>query len=125
MALSRDFQDIKTAFLKIAQGNKNGVTVKIIPLTYERTREQENYYRKWCGEFAKFCGYSPDELHEILLRTCYGTDTFEGRFGTVLRPRRRSGQVKRSEYSELIETLIRIAAENDFIVPPPMVETGE
>ncbi len=87
--------------------------------TKTRTRPQENYYRKWCGEFAKWAGLTPDEMHEEILCLAFGTVESETKFGVKRRPVKRSGQVKREEYSLLIEQLILTAAEIGFAIPPP------
>ena len=47
--------------------SKHGMTLEINPLKTRRSRPQENYYRKWCNGFAKFCGLTPDEMHNELL----------------------------------------------------------
>jgi hypothetical protein len=39
-------------------------------------------------------------------------------FGMKRRPLKRSGDTKKDTYGELIETLIRVAADMDFHVPP-------
>ena len=41
-----------------------GLVLTIKPPMRFKTRSQENYYRKWCGQFAKHCGLTPDEMHE-------------------------------------------------------------
>jgi hypothetical protein len=57
-------------------------------------------------------------MHEELLCQTFGTEEVETKFGTKRRPAKRSGQVKKEEYSLLIEQLIITAAQMGFAVPP-------
>ena len=102
--------------------SRHGMTLEINPLKTRRSRPQENYYRKWCNGFAKFCGLTPDEMHNELLCQCYGSEEINTKFGAVRRPVKRSNDTSRGDYSELIETLCRVAAEMGYDVPPPTTE---
>ena len=73
---------------------------------------EENYYRKWCRDFATFCGMTPDEMHDELLCQTFGS-------GVRRRPVKRSSKAARTDYSELVETLCRVAAETGYYIPPP------
>jgi hypothetical protein len=42
----------------------------------------------------------------------------------VRRPVKRSNDATRGDYSELIETLCRVASEMGYSVPPPEMEDG-
>ncbi len=95
-----------------------GLVLTIKPPMRFKSRSQENYYRKWCREFAKHCGLTPDEMHEEILCITYGSEEVETKFGTRRRPAQRSSSASVKEYSELVETLIRVAAEMGFAVPP-------
>jgi hypothetical protein len=64
---------------------------------------------------------TPDEMHEEMLCQCYGSEEVETKFGYRRRPLRRSNDASRGDYSELIETLCRLAAQLDFMVPPPEI----
>ena len=94
-----------------------GLAIELGPMKKHRTNNQERYYRKWAGEFAKFCGMTPDELHEELLCKAFGSEEIFTKFGIRRRPLKRSGDTSRSNYSELIDTLVMTAAEMGFIVP--------
>ncbi len=120
-AVRHEFPEITRALNEVAHRAKNGVTIEIRPLVYKRTRPQENYYRKWCREFADFCGSSPDKMHNDLLCECFGSEWLLPKFGAPIQvPEMRSEDSMREEYSTLIETLIRVAAELGFMVPPPI-----
>ena len=99
-----------------------GITVTISKTKQERSRQQERYYRKWSREFAKFCGMTPDELHDELLCRAFGSEEISTKFGIKRRPLKRSGDTNRSKYSELIDILIMTAAEMGFAVPAPKEE---
>ena len=116
--LSSAFPDAVKDLIDTNRQAPYGVTIEIKPLRAQRTRPQENYYRKHCAEFARFCGMTPDEMHEEMLCQCYGSTEHATKFGLRRRPSKRSGGASRGDYSELIETLCRIAAEVGYYVPP-------
>jgi hypothetical protein len=99
---------------------KNGITVEIKPLVFRQTDEQRGYYHMWKRAFADFCGNTPDEMHEHLLCEAFGKEIYRTRLGLMQRPLKRSSTAKRPDYSLLIDTLIRVAAEMGFTVPPPI-----
>ena len=76
----------------------HGVTVSISKVKKNHTRSQENYYRKWCNQFAKHCGMTPDEMHNELLCICYGSEEIETKFGVMRRPLQRSSSADTREY---------------------------
>jgi hypothetical protein len=96
----------------------DSITITAEKTPVGRTRPQENYYRQWCNKFGHWCGLTPDEMHEELLCQTFGTEEVETKFGVKRRPAKRSGQVKKEEYSLLIEQLIITAAQMGFAVPP-------
>jgi hypothetical protein len=121
-SLCQEFPQVAPQILEVNLQSKHGVTIEVKPLKTRRSRPQENYYRKWCGGFAKFCGLTPDEMHNELLCQCYGSEEINTKFGVVRRPVKRSNDATRGDYSELIETLCRVAAQMGYDVPPPEVE---
>jgi len=118
--LSREFTDIKNGLLQVAHEAREGITITIEPIVHPHTHRQRSYYWMWLREFAAYCGTTPDETHDEILCLTYGTEYIETKFGIKRRPQKRSSQANRVEYSELIETLIRVAAEMGFQVPPPL-----
>ena len=96
-----------------------GITIEVTPMKLKRTRPQENYYRKWCRDFATFCGMTPDEMHDELLCQTFGSTEHSTNFGMRRRPAKRSNKAARTDYSELVETLCRVAAETGYYIPPP------
>lgn len=95
-----------------------GCEFTVKPIKPARTRSQEKYYRKWCGEFAKHTGETPDDMHEIMLLRTYGTKIVSTAFGDYRLPEKRSADTTIDTYGELIETLIRCAAFAGFVIPP-------
>jgi hypothetical protein len=118
--LGHEFADVKQGLLQVAHEAREGVTINIKPVVHPHTQRQRNYYWKWCREFGQYCGTTPDETHEEILCHTYGTEYTETRFGIKRRPQKRSSEANRVEYSLLIDTLIRVAAEMGFDVPPPL-----
>ena len=118
-ALSEVFPQQLERINKLFEGAKRGVNLDLSRKQKSRSRPQENYFRKWEREFAKFCGLTQDEMHDELLRRSFGSEEVETRFGIKTRPVKRSNRSTPAEYSELIETLIIVAAEMGFAIPPP------
>ena len=121
-SLCQEFPQVAPQILEVNLQARHGVTLEVKPLRTHRSRPQENYYRKWCGGFAKFCGLTPDEMHNEILCQYYGSEEVDTRFGIKRRPVKRSGDATRGDYSELIETLCRVASEMGYSVPPPEIE---
>tara|TARA_R110002020_G_scaffold177585_1_gene370347 strand:- start:528 stop:956 length:429 start_codon:yes stop_codon:yes gene_type:complete len=96
-----------------------GMTIELKPHKTNRSRPQENYYRKWSREFGNHVGLTPNEMHEEILCLHFGSEEIETPFGIKRRPLQRSNTSNKEEYTELIETLIRVSAEMDFNIPEP------
>ena len=118
MALSQEFPECTHDLLMITRSAKNGITVEISPLKIKHTDPQRGYYHLWKNEFAKWAGNTPDEMHDHILGEAYGNEVRKTALGQKIRPMQRSADASVDEYSHLIETLIRIAAEFGFVVPP-------
>ena len=99
-----------------------GATLELCPLKTNRTRPQENYYRVWSREFAKHVGLTPDEMHDEILCIHFGSEEIDTPFGMKRRPLQRSSVSSKTEYMELIDTLIRIATEMGFDIPDPKAD---
>ena len=95
-----------------------GLAIELGPMKKHRTNNQERYYRKWTGEFAKFCGMTADECHEEMLCIAFGFEDVDTKFGKVRRAKKRSGDTTIGTYSLLIDTLIDTASRFGFLVPP-------
>ena len=98
------------------------MTIELKPQKTNRSRPQENYYRKWSREFGKHVGLTPNEMHEEILCIHFGSEDVDTHFGVKRRPMQRSGQSDREEYKDLIETLIRVSAEMDYTIPEPAID---
>ena len=99
-----------------------GMTLELKPQKTNRSRPQENYYRKWSREFGKHVGLTPNEMHEEILCIHFGSENIDTPFGVKRRPSQRSTQSNREQYTDLIETLIRVAAEMEFSIPEPAID---
>lgn len=113
------FPDAVDQLIATNKKASEGITIEVTPMKLKRTRPQENYYRKWCREFATFCGMTPDEMHDELLCQTFGSTEHATNFGMRRRPAKRSGKAARTDYSELVETLCRVSAETGYYIPPP------
>lgn len=124
-ALGHEFSDVKHELLQVAAEAREGITLEVKPIVHPHTHRQRAYYWKWLREFAKYCGTTPDETHKEILCVAYGSDFVETKFGLKRRPQKRSSEATRPEYSDLIDTLIRVSAEMDFVIPPPIRAVNE
>lgn len=97
--------------------NDRGLIVEVEALKSDRSRSQENYYRKWCSEFAKYCGLTSAEMHEEMLMLTFGEETVETKFGPKRRPLKRSGETSKQTYSDLIDSLVLKGAEMGYEIP--------
>tara|TARA_R110000824_G_scaffold50008_5_gene140085 strand:+ start:4158 stop:4622 length:465 start_codon:yes stop_codon:yes gene_type:complete len=97
--------------------SERGLCIEIEALKSDRSRSQENYYRKWCAGFAKYCGLTPEEMHEEILMITFGEKIVETKLGQKRRPLNRSQGTSKQTYSDLIDNLIRKAAEMGYEVP--------
>ena len=123
--LMTHFPGLAKALAGVATEAKEGVRLTFTALQFRQTDQQRKYYHMWKNAFADFCGTTPDEMHEHLLCETYGSEMHNTRLGLMKRPIKRSSQANRTEYSVLIETLIRVASEMGFNVPPPVTRRTE
>ena len=63
-----------------------GMTIDLKPQKTNRSRPQENYYRKWSRDFGKHVGLTPNEMHEEILCLHFGSEDVETPFGIKRRP---------------------------------------
>lgn len=122
--LSHTFPDHIEEFVEVSKKAKEGVVLSVEAKKAERTRKQEAYYRKWVREFGLFCGMTEGEMHEEILCQHFGSTEHATKFGIKRRPAKRSGDTNKLEYSELIDTLARVASEVGFYVPLPEERDG-
>jgi len=83
---------------------------------------QRHYYWMCLKLWGDSIGFSARESEEILHRAvlceAFGVkETRMVRGSTIEIPNQRSSRLSREDYSLLIETMIRMAAENGFVVP--------
>lgn len=65
-------------------------------------------------EDEQFGGWTSDEVHDFFLKRHFGTEE-RAAFGVIQEfPRRRSSGLSKQEFSELVESVIRFAAENNI-----------
>ena len=79
----------------------------------EKTHNQRKVFHALCTEAGRALGYTPGQVKEIVKREHFGTEDITDRQGRVYRDVVQSSEeADREEYSDLIETLLRWAAEN-------------
>lgn len=119
IVLQKPFPQIADGLMEVVREARAGVRLSLEALQHAQTNPQRGYYHMWKNAFADFCGTTPDEMHEHLLCEAYGSETHHTKIGLMKRPLQRSSEANRVEYSLLIDTLIRVAADMGFAVPPP------
>jgi hypothetical protein len=120
-------------FQRIGKRARLGIEVTIAEIKPAHSRDQQGYYWLSLHQFGKWLGYTAHEtetlLHPVICVETWGqSDTREitcrGRTYQWPTPKETSskdsdGKKRDAEtYSELIETLIRFAAEQGFVVMP-------
>jgi len=81
-----------------------------------RTLAQNAYY--WTAmvqPLADYCGYTKDEMHEILLAECFGS----AEVGSLTLPNKRSSKLTKAEMQEYLEFVPRFAAEQGVVIGVP------
>lgn len=81
------------------------------PLELDKTAAQRNKFHALCREIGKELGETPGHIKEAVKQEHFGLDEFKIG-GKWYRAVKSSEDAKRMEYSELIETALRWAAEN-------------
>ena len=91
---------------------KHGLELTVAPIRPKRTDPQNALYWKIVDALAGYVGMTKAELHEEVLSELHGYDLVEFRGSIHKRPRGRSHNLKRDEFSPLIEIAQRWAAES-------------
>lgn len=81
-----------------------------------KTNEQRNTFHKLCGLFGEATGYTKNEIKELVKAEVLDV-TVVTLAGREIEVRKSSEEVKRDEYSVLIETTYRLAAEAGVVLP--------
>lgn len=108
-----------------------GLQLDLAPLKSKHSDSQRGAYWSALSEFGKHLGYSAREteslLHEVMLCECYGTsgareivtggETYRWPTPAERSSKDAEGRVRDVQtYSDLIETLLRVAAEHGYII---------
>lgn len=102
-----------------------GVSIEARGIKPQQTDEQRGYYWLSLKSWGNHLGYSAKESEEILHRhiccVAFGVKETKRIGGMIIEiPEMRSSRLNREEYSVLIETLIREAAEDGFVIERPV-----
>ncbi|HCC80398.1 MAG: hypothetical protein Tp185DCM00d2C31949971_54 [Prokaryotic dsDNA virus sp.] len=82
----------------------------------DKTAEQRAFFHTLCGIFADETGYTKGEIKELCKFELMGT-TVVNLAGREIEVVKSSETLKKQEYSELIETCYRLAAEAGIQLP--------
>jgi hypothetical protein len=99
------------------------LSATITPLKRRQTSSQRGYYWASLQAFGSSLGYTAREsevwLHNAVKCEAFGVKQKRHIGRSVVEvPKKRSSEAARDEYSELIETLIYLAAEAGYVVEP-------
>ena len=95
-----------------------GVSLELSAIKAKQTDEQRGYFHLCCRLVGEHLGYTPDEIKNITKRAAFGAEVHHGPLGDVERVKS-SALANRDEYSVLIQTLHRLAAEQGYSCPEP------
>lgn len=88
-----------------------GIDVTIEPVKARRSTEANALYWSVVSALASHVGFTKAELHEELLCDMHGYDLVEYRGTVKKRPRGRSHNLSRQDFSQLVEVAMRWCAE--------------
>jgi hypothetical protein len=104
----------------LEQIDELGIEISIRRARRKHTDEQRGYYHLCLGIFAKHTGYDKDSLHDVVLSEAFGSREILTPSNRVYRvPTERSSKLNVEAYSELIDTLHRVAAFAGCVLPDP------
>lgn len=91
------------------------------------TSEQAGYYWASLNKYGRHLGYNAKESEEILHREVkcrlFGVEKTIRRHGMILQvPKGSSKRLSKEAYSEMIEELLVMAAEDGYVIEPPPKE---
>jgi hypothetical protein len=98
-------------FRRIAAKSPLGIEIEIKPVKPLRTLEQNSIYWKIIAALAAYVGMTKAEMHDEVLSELHGFDLVEFRGSIKKRPRGRSSNLSREDFSPLIEIAMRWCAE--------------
>ena len=103
--------------LKISSLSEDGTwQVQIKKLEHSKTIEQRNFFHMLCKLMGDELGYTWGEIKELCKQECLGVRGVK--VGTVYREVTKSSETAtREEYSQLIETIYRLAAQAGVYLP--------
>lgn len=78
----------------------------------EKTHTQRKLFHAMCAEAGRALGYTPGQVKEMVKQEHFGRDSIKAPNGKTYDVLQSSEEADRLEYSDLIETLLRWAAEN-------------
>lgn len=85
-------------------------------LYFNKTHEQRKKFHAVCTDIGREIGLTPGQVKAAIKQEHFGLDEFK--FGDKwYRTVQSSEDTERQEYSELIETAYRWAAENGVVIP--------
>lgn len=86
------------------------------PARKEKSHDQRKLFHALCTEFGREIGYTPGQIKAMVKEEHFGVDTVTLRNGKTYTVTQSSEEADRAEYSALIETLLRMAAENGVLL---------
>jgi len=113
LTLCRQFRSHSVELRQLCNGAKSGIQVDLTRIK-DYTRSQENFYRQKSREFADWTGLTEEELHDEILRRTFGSIEVETKLGRRQRPAKTSKDLDKTQFNQLIDTLISTATKLKF-----------
>jgi hypothetical protein len=115
--------NISTILFNAYSGKKEfDVTIK--PHKRAKTSSQRNWFHKLCSIFGDEMGLTQGQVKDIAKAQILGWKHVVIRGVDIVVPDGSSEELSRLEYSELIESLYRVAAESGVALPSPEFRHG-
>ena len=115
--------NISTVLFNIFSGDKE-FDVTISPHKRAKTSSQRNWFHKLCSIFGDEMGLTQGQVKDIAKAQILGWKHVVIRGVDIVVPDGSSEELSRLEYSELIESLYRVAAESGVALPSPEFRHG-
>lgn len=112
--------DLKDRACKLIRDCEDGkYQVEIKPYVSDKTAEQRGFFHLLCGIAAEAYHVQPWKVKEAVKQELWGYDVvmIGGKQRVVTRS---SESANKLEYSDLIETLYQMAAQDGINLPPPL-----
>lgn len=105
-------------------GEKDDYELIVRPTRKEKSHDQRKLFHALCVEAGRELGYTPGQVKGMVKEEYFGIDKITTKSGKTYTVVQSSEEADRLEYSELIECLLRWAAENGVLLETKVLPHG-